>query len=147
MAFTGGGGGHDTGNIFIALNTLNERKITAPEIINRLRPQLNRLPVASTFLQASQDLRIGGRRQLPSTSTPCNPTMFPISPSGPAAHAGGDNAAVLQDVNTDQQNGASISSKTTPASRLASLGPNPQSLDQEIYASFVSPNFHHFTLN
>ena len=32
-----------------------------PEIINRLRPKLNRLPVASAFLQAAQDLRIGGR--------------------------------------------------------------------------------------
>ena len=30
-------------------------------IINRLRPKLNRLPVASAFLQAAQDLRIGGR--------------------------------------------------------------------------------------
>ena len=30
-------------------------------MINRLRPKLNRLPVASAFLQAAQDLRIGGR--------------------------------------------------------------------------------------
>ena len=39
----------------------NERKVSAAEIINRLRPKLNRLPVASAFLQAAQDLRIGGR--------------------------------------------------------------------------------------
>ncbi len=31
------------------------------EIINRLRPKMNRLPVASAFLQPAQDLRIGGR--------------------------------------------------------------------------------------
>jgi len=61
MGFTGGGGATNTGFIFIALKPLSERKITAPEIINRLRPQLNRLPVASIFLQAAQDLRIGGR--------------------------------------------------------------------------------------
>src|SRR6202011_4969505 len=61
IGFTGGGGATNTGNIFIALKPLNERKISAPEIINRLRPQLNRLPVASAFLQAQQDLRIGGR--------------------------------------------------------------------------------------
>jgi len=37
------------------------RKVSAPAIIDRLRPKLNRLPVASAFLQAAQDLRIGGR--------------------------------------------------------------------------------------
>src|ERR1700726_4275420 len=61
VGFTGGGGATNSGNMFISLKPLNERKIGAPQIINRLRPQLNRLPVASTFLQASQDLRIGGR--------------------------------------------------------------------------------------
>ena len=37
------------------------RKVSAAAVINRLRPQLNRLPVASAFLQAQQDIRIGGR--------------------------------------------------------------------------------------
>ena len=36
-------------------------KSAPPTIINRLRPKLNRLPVAAVFLQAAQDLRIGGR--------------------------------------------------------------------------------------
>ena len=35
--------------------------MSAAQIIDRLRPKLNRLPVASAFLQAVQDLRIGGR--------------------------------------------------------------------------------------
>ena len=61
IAFTGGSGATNTGIIFIALKPLAERKTNAAQIINRLRPQLNRLPVASAFLQASQDLRIGGR--------------------------------------------------------------------------------------
>src|SRR5215469_9318375 len=61
IVFTGGNGATNTGNIFIALKPLDERKIGAPQIINRLRPQLNKLLAASAFLQASQDLRIGGR--------------------------------------------------------------------------------------
>ena len=57
-----GGTGDNGGFIYIALKPLNERKDRArSEIINRLRPKLNRLPVASAFLQAAQDLRIGGR--------------------------------------------------------------------------------------
>ena len=61
IAFTGGGGATNTGSIYIALKPLAERKVSAAQIIDRLRPQLNRLPVASAFLQAVQDLRIGGR--------------------------------------------------------------------------------------
>jgi multidrug efflux pump len=60
-AYTGGQGSSNGGFIFIALKPLSERKVTAPEIINRLRPKMSRLPVAQAFLQAAQDLRIGGR--------------------------------------------------------------------------------------
>jgi multidrug efflux pump len=60
-AYTGGNGATNAGFIYIALKPLDERKIGAADIINRLRPKLNRLPVASAFLQAAQDLRIGGR--------------------------------------------------------------------------------------
>ena len=61
IAFTGGDGATNTGNLYVALKPLAERKVSAAQIIDRLRPQLNRLPVASAFLQAVQDLRIGGR--------------------------------------------------------------------------------------
>jgi multidrug efflux pump len=61
IAFTGGNGATNTGSLYIALKPLAARKTSAAQIINRLRPQLNRLPVASAFLQAVQDLKIGGR--------------------------------------------------------------------------------------
>ena len=61
IAFTGGGGATNTGFLYVALKPLAERKVSATQIINRLRPQLSRLPVASAFLQSVQDLRIGGR--------------------------------------------------------------------------------------
>src|SRR6185503_1435518 len=57
IAFTGGG---NTGNVYVTLKPLSVRKIGAADIINRLRPKLNKLTGASVFLQASQDLRIGG---------------------------------------------------------------------------------------
>ncbi len=40
--FTGGGGASNTANMFISLKPLDERKISASDVINRLRPQLNR---------------------------------------------------------------------------------------------------------
>ncbi len=62
IAFTGGQGATNTGFLYLALKPLNQRDASASQIINRLRPKLNRLPVASAFLQAVQDLRIGGRQ-------------------------------------------------------------------------------------
>ena len=62
IAFTGGNGSSNGGFIYIALKPLNaSARSRRRTIINRLRPKLNRLPVASAFLQAAQDLRIGGR--------------------------------------------------------------------------------------
>src|ERR1700748_980075 len=61
IGFTGGNGATNTGFLYAALKPLNERHISASDVINRLRPKMNSLPVASAFLQAAQDLRIGGR--------------------------------------------------------------------------------------
>ena len=71
IAYTGGGGATNGGSINIALKPLGSqckesldcpvRQTGAPDIINRLRPKLNRLPVARATMQAAQDLRIGGR--------------------------------------------------------------------------------------
>src|SRR5580692_8473806 len=64
LTFTGGGGGTttNTGRVFIALKPLKERKVTADQIITRLRPKLAVVPGATLFLQAVQDVRIGGRQ-------------------------------------------------------------------------------------
>ncbi|MGD0837272.1 MAG: efflux RND transporter permease subunit [Polyangia bacterium] len=51
----------NTGNLFIALKPLPGRKVTADEVIARLRPRAARLPGMRLFLQAAQDLRLGGR--------------------------------------------------------------------------------------
>ncbi|MEJ1958579.1 MAG: efflux RND transporter permease subunit [Nitrosomonadales bacterium] len=60
VAFTGGGQ-RNSGFMFVSLKPISERKISADQVIARLRPQLAREPGASLFLQAQQDIRIGGR--------------------------------------------------------------------------------------
>jgi multidrug efflux pump len=60
----GSGGFNKSGNqgrLFITLKPLSERKISADQIINRLRPKLAKLEGVSAFLQAAQDIRVGGR--------------------------------------------------------------------------------------
>jgi multidrug efflux pump len=61
FAYTGGQGANNAGVLYTSLKPLDERKVGVSEIIDRLRPKLNALPVASTYLQAVQDLRVGGR--------------------------------------------------------------------------------------
>src|SRR5262249_23412075 len=60
VAFTGGGT-PNTGRLFGALKPLGERKISADQVIGRLRGHLSSVPGANLFLQAVQDIRVGGR--------------------------------------------------------------------------------------
>ncbi|MGZ5118166.1 MAG: multidrug efflux RND transporter permease subunit [Burkholderiales bacterium] len=65
VGFTGGGGGpgsRNSGSMFVTLKPLKERKISADQVIARLRRQLEREPGANLFLQAVQDIRVGGRQ-------------------------------------------------------------------------------------
>ncbi len=137
IAFTGGGGATNTGAIFIALKPLKERKIGAPEIINRLRPQINRLPVASAFLQASQDLRIGGRNSAAMYQyTIQSDNVLDLSTWGPKILTEMKKLPGLQDVNTDQQNGGLDLLLNYDRVTAAKLGQTAQSLDQGIYSAF-----------
>lgn len=137
IAFTGGGGATNTGNIFIALKPLNQRKISALDVIGRLRPQLNRLPVASAFLQPSQDLRIGGRGSAALYQyTIQSDTVSDLATWGPRVFAEMKKLPGLQDVNSDQQNGGLDIRLNYDRVTAAKLGQTAQSLDSGIYSAF-----------
>jgi multidrug efflux pump len=137
MGFTGGGGATNTGNVFIALKPLNVRKVSAPEIINRLRPQLNKLPVASIFLQASQDLRIGGRSSAALYQYTIQTDNIPdLATWGPRVFAEMKRLPGFTDVNSDQQNGGLDIVLNYDRVTAAKLGQTAQSLDQSVYSAF-----------
>ena len=137
IAFTGGGGTTNSGFIYIALKPLNERKIAAADIINRLRPKMNRLPVASAFLQAAQDLRIGGRGSsaLYQYTIQCD-NVQDLSKWGPILLSEMKKLDGLQDVNSDQQNGGLSEVVTYDRTSAAKLGLTTQSLDSSLYGAF-----------
>ncbi len=137
IAFTGGMGANNTGNLFISLKPLDERKIGAPEIINRIRPKLNRLPVASAFLQASQDLRIGGRggNALYQYTIQAD-NVTDLKTWGPRLLTEMRRLPGLQDVNSDQQNGGLDELLTYDRVTAAKLGQTAQSLDSALYSAF-----------
>ncbi|MGA7295032.1 MAG: efflux RND transporter permease subunit [Terriglobales bacterium] len=137
IAFTGGGGTLNSGFIYIALKPLNERKIGAEAILNRLRPRMNRLPVASAFLQAAQDLRIGGRGSaaLYQYTIQCD-NVQDLSKWGPILLAQMKKLPGLQDVNSDQQNGGLQQMVTYDRTAAARLGITTQYLDSSLYNAF-----------
>jgi multidrug efflux pump len=137
IGFTGGGGATNSGQFFIMLKPLAERKVSAAEVINRLRPRLSKITGASAFLQASQDLRIGGRggnAQYQYTIQADNITDLQIW--GPKLLQAMTRLPGLQDVSSDQQNGGLDQFVTFDRMTAARLGQTASSLDSALYADF-----------
>ena len=61
MAIGGSGRAGNNGNMFITLKPRNERDASAQQIIARLRPKLEKVEGARLYMQAAQDVRLGGR--------------------------------------------------------------------------------------
>ncbi len=137
IAFTGGNGATNTGTLFVALNPLSSRDATAPEIIDRLRPKLNRLPVASAFLQAVQDLRIGGRSSNALYQyTIQSDNQDDLNKWAPIMLAAMQKLPGFQDVSSDQQNGGLDEELNYDRMTAAKLGLTAQSLDSALYGAF-----------
>ncbi|HEY1753968.1 MAG TPA: efflux RND transporter permease subunit [Bryobacteraceae bacterium] len=138
IAFTGGNGATNTGNLYVALKPLAERKVNAAEIIDRLRPKLNRLPgAASAFLQAVQDLRIGGRSSNALYQyTIQADTEKALTKWGPILLAQMKDLPGFLDVSADQQDGGLDELLTYDRLTAAKLGLTVQSLDSSLYDAF-----------
>jgi multidrug efflux pump len=133
-AYSGGG---NNGFIYIALKPLKERKDDAATIINRLRPKLNRLPVAQAFLQAAQDIRIGGRGSAALYQyTIQADNVEDLNKWGPILKDEVKKLPGLQDVNSDQQNGGLQTYLTYDRTAAARLAFTPQQLDSTLYSAF-----------
>ncbi len=146
IAYTGGGVTNG-GNINIALKPLGGqckesakcpvRQTGAPEIINRLRPKLNQLPVARAVLQAAQDLRIGGRQSAALYQyTIQSDNVQDLAQWGPQLYAGMQKLPGFQDVISDAQNSGLQELLTYDRPTAARLGITPQSLDSSLYSAF-----------
>ncbi|HTZ49974.1 MAG TPA: efflux RND transporter permease subunit [Verrucomicrobiae bacterium] len=137
IVFTGGQGPTNGGFIFVTLKPLDQRDAGAQAIINRLRPKLNKLLAASVFMQAGQDLRIGGRSSNALYQyTIQSDTVTDLQTWGPKLLTEMRRLPGLTDVNTDQQNGGLDLLVHYNRVTAAQLGQTAQSLDSEIYNSF-----------
>jgi multidrug efflux pump len=136
-AFTGGGGAVNTGFVYMALKPLADRKITSSQVVDRLRPKLISIPGATVFLQAGQDLRIGGRQSNAQYQyTIQSDNLDDLVKYGPLLLQNMKKLKIVTDVNSDQQNSglqAALSYDRKTASRL---GLTPQTIDNTLYEAF-----------
>jgi multidrug efflux pump len=137
MAFTGGGGPTNGGFIFLGLKPFAERNATSSQIIDRLRPKLLSVSGANTFMQAGQDLRIGGRGSSAQYQyTIQSDNLQDLVQWGPVLLQQMRKIRLLTDVNTDQQNSGLQAMLTYDRDTASRLGITPQMLDNSLYEAF-----------
>ena len=137
MAFTGGGGPTNSGFIFLGLKPLQQRKVNAGQMIDRLRPKLMAVPGANTFIQAGQDLRIGGRQSSAQYQyTIQSDNLQDLVQWGPVLLQQMRKMKMLTDVNTDQQNSGLQMTLVYDRATASRLGITPQMLDTSLYQAF-----------
>jgi hydrophobe/amphiphile efflux-1 (HAE1) family protein len=139
-AFTGSGGGGTTRNtarMFIALKPLGERKLSADQVIARLRSKLVSVPGAPAYLQVVQDVRVGGRfgaAQYQYTLQGDN--LAELLTWAPRVEQQLRTLPGVADVNSDQQNKGMQSTIVIDRSTASRLGITPQMIDNVLYDAF-----------
>ena len=131
-AFTGGGQ-RNTANMFIALKPLAEREVSVDKVIARLRPKLAREPGANLFLQAQQDIRVGGRpgnAQYQYTLQADN--IEELRLWEPRIRQAFSQIPILADLSTDTQNKGTQTSLVIDRDAAARLGISVQLIDSTL---------------
>ncbi len=133
-----GGGQTNSGFIFATLKPLAERDVTAEQVIQRLRPKLNQVPGAMLFLQAVQDIRVGGRQgnaqyqfTLQADSLPDLYTWGPRLTQALQA-----DTSVITDVDSDQQQRGLQLNLTIDRDAASRLGVSTRNISATLYDAF-----------
>ena len=142
-AFVGGGGpgggSSNVGRMFIALKPLNERpnRVSADQVVNGLRRKLTSVPGATLFLQAQQDIQIGGRgSDAQYQYTLSTENLSDLNTWAPRLQAKMREMPELKDVSSDQQNQGLAANLVIDRDTASRLGISMQAIDQVLYDAF-----------
>jgi hydrophobic/amphiphilic exporter-1 (mainly G- bacteria), HAE1 family len=137
MAIGGSGRAGNNGNLFITLKPRDERKSSAQQIIARLRPKLEKVEGARLYMQAAQDVRLGGRptrTQFEFTLQDAN--LDELGDWAPKILAKMQTLPALRDVATDQQSQGTTLQLKINRDTAARYGIQPQLIDDTLYDAF-----------
>ncbi|MET3906547.1 HAE1 family hydrophobic/amphiphilic exporter-1 [Bradyrhizobium sp. S3.3.6] len=137
MFIGGGGTALNSGRMYITLKPLGERDANAQQIIARLRPKLAKVEGARLYMQASQDVRLGGRAtrtQFEFTLQDAN--LAELDAWAPKILTEMRGLPELRDVATDQQTEGTTVQLTINRDTAARYGIQPQLIDDTLYDAF-----------
>ncbi len=137
MFIGGGGSALNTGRMFITLKPRNERDASAQQVIARLRPKLEKVQGARLFMQAAQDVRLGGRptrTQFEYTLQDAN--LGELNEWAPKILEKMKTLPQLRDVATDQQSSGTTLTLTINRDAASRFGIQPQLIDDTLYDAF-----------
>ena len=142
VGFTGGGGGGggqstNTGSVFVSLKPLSQRTDTADEVIARLRRPLARVSGARLFLQAVQDIRVGGRASNAQYQFTLHAdTTADLLNWAPKLTEALQRNRALADVNSDVQQAGLETDLVIDRNTASKLGITPSQIDNTLYDAF-----------
>ena len=137
MFIGGGGTALNSGRLYITLKPHDERDVDAQQIIARLRPKLAKVEGATLYMQATQDVRLGGRAtrtQFEFTLQDAN--LDELNQWGPKILARMETLPELRDVATDQQTEGTTLQLEINRDTAARYGITPQLIDDTLYDAF-----------
>jgi multidrug efflux pump len=136
VGFTGGGQ-TNSGFVFIALKPQSQRRLSADAVIARLRRELGQVPGASLFLQAVQDIRVGGRQSNAQYQfTLQADSLDDLYTWAPRITLALQGVPELTDVNSDQQQKGLETDLTIDRATAARLGITASQIDNTLYDAF-----------
>ena len=134
------GSGNSTvnnGRMFITLKPIEQRHVTADQVINRLRPKVAKLPGIALFLQASQDIRVGGRMSKAQYQYALQSTdLDDLKQWSAALLTELRKDPLLRDVTSDQLTGGLQANVVVDRDAAARLGVSPATIDATLYDAF-----------
>jgi multidrug efflux pump subunit AcrB len=137
VTFVGGSRPLNNNFLLIGLKPRDQRSATADQVIARLRRAVSKVPGATLYLQARQDINVGGRTsrtQYQYTLTDIN--LDELDNWAPRLLARLKQLPQLQDVATDQQTNSTMLSVDIDRDQAARFGIQPSLIDQTLYDAF-----------
>jgi hydrophobe/amphiphile efflux-1 (HAE1) family protein len=127
----------NNGFVIISLKPRDRRGASADQILNRLRPQLAKVPGATLFLQAAQDLNVGGRTSRTQYQyTLQDSDINELNDWAPKLLDSLQKLPMLRDVASDQQTSSGMLSLTIDRDQAARFGIQPAAIDQALYDAY-----------
>ncbi len=137
IAFTGAQGATNTANMYISLKPLSERKISADLVIGRIRKEVGHIAGVNLYMQAVQDLRIGGRSSNAQYQfTLQSDDLSELNQWAPKVLKKLRSVKILTDVSSDQQNSGLEANVVVDRDTASRLGLSQQAIDDTLYDAF-----------